>query len=34
MAIYDKLPDPLPINNQSLERMGFSAYASNVVKLS
>lgn len=33
MAIYDKLPDPLPINNQSLERMGFSAYASNVVKL-
>lgn len=34
MAIYGKLPDPLPIDNQSLVRMGFTTYASNVVKLS
>lgn len=33
MSIYDQLPDPLPIANQSLERMGFGAFASNVVNL-
>lgn len=33
MNIYNLLPDPLPVSNQSLERMGFSAYASNVVNL-
>lgn len=33
MDIYDQLPDPLPIANQSLERMGFTAFASNFVTL-
>ena len=30
---YNNLPDPLPLNNKSIENRGFKAYQSNVVKL-
>lgn len=33
MDIYSLLPDPQPIHNKSIEKMGFSAYATNVVRL-
>lgn len=33
MAIYNALPDPVPVRNQSIERMGFNAYASNILKI-
>lgn len=33
MEAYKNLPEPLPLNNTSIENRGFSAYQSNVVKL-
>ena len=33
MEIYQKLPDPLPINNTSITRRGFQAFETKVVKL-
>lgn len=33
MAVYASLPDPLPIHNQSIERMGFLAYETNVADI-
>lgn len=33
MEAYKNLPDPLPLNNKSIENRGFKAYQSNVVKL-
>lgn len=33
MEIYQKLPDPLPINNASITRRGFQAYETKVIKL-
>lgn len=33
MEIYQKLPDPLPINNSSITRRGFQAFETKVVKL-
>ncbi len=34
MMVYQELPDPKPIQNQSVERMGFSLWATNIVRLS
>ena len=33
MEAYKNLPEPLPLNNASIERRGFKAYQTNVVKL-
>ena len=33
MEAYKNLPEPLPLNNASIERRGFKAYQMNVVKL-
>lgn len=33
MDAYRNLPDPLPLNNKSIEKRGFYAFQSNVVKL-
>ena len=33
MEIYQKLPDPLPINNASITRRGFQAFETRVIKL-
>lgn len=33
MEAYKNLPEPLPLNNKSIETRGFKAYQSNVVKL-
>lgn len=33
MEAYMNLPDPLPLENKSIERRGFLAFQSNVVKL-
>lgn len=33
MEAYKNLPEPLPLNNKSIERRGFKAYQTNVVKL-
>ena len=33
MEAYNNLPDPLPLNNKAIEKRGFKAYQSNVVKL-
>ena len=33
MAIYDKLPDPVPISNSSITKRGFQAFETRVVKL-
>lgn len=33
MEAYNNLPDPIPLNNTSIEKRGFKAYQSNVVKL-
>ena len=33
MEAYKNLPEPLPLNNKSIENRGFKAYQTNVVKL-
>lgn len=33
MAIYDKVPDPVPISNSSITKRGFQAFETRVVKL-
>ena len=33
MEAYKNLPEPLPLNNTSIESRGFKAYQTNVVKL-
>ena len=33
MEAYKNLPEPLPLKNASIERRGFKAYQTNVVKL-
>lgn len=33
LEIYQKLPDPLPINNTSITRRGFQAFETKVIKL-
>ena len=33
LEIYQKLPDPLPINNASITRRGFQAFETKVIKL-
>ncbi len=33
MEAYKNLPEPLPLNNKSIEKNGFKAFQSNVVKL-
>lgn len=33
MEAYNNLPDPLPLVNQTIEKRGFKAYQSNVIKL-
>lgn len=33
MEAYKNLPEPLPLNNKTIENKGFKVYQSNVVKL-